>query len=93
MINCNVHAQWTLIWSDEFNENKLDDTKWIQETGGNGWGNNESQFYTAGSNNLNMDRPKRIDFPVMNTKFDGVLREEQKEIKKESLDIFKPIRF
>jgi len=56
LINCNVHAQWKLIWSDEFNENKLDDTKWIQETGGNGWGNNESQFYTAGSNNLNISQ-------------------------------------
>jgi len=51
-----VYAQWTLIWSDEFNDNKLDETKWTQETGGNGWGNNESQFYTAGSNNLNISQ-------------------------------------
>lgn len=56
LIHCNVLAQWTLIWSDEFNDNKLDETKWIQETGGNGWGNNESQFYTAGSINLNISQ-------------------------------------
>ena len=48
-----AQGQWNLIWSDEFDGSQLDGSKWIQETGGNGWGNNESQFYTSGSNNLN----------------------------------------
>jgi beta-glucanase (GH16 family) len=37
---------WRLVWSDEFNGTALDRSKWILETGGNGWGNNELQFYT-----------------------------------------------
>ncbi len=38
-------------WSDEFDENnKLDSTKWTFETGGDGWGNNELQYYTKGEN-------------------------------------------
>ena len=59
-ISCNAHAQWTLIWSDEFNESKLDENKWMQETGGNGWGNNESQYYTPGSNNLSFSQGQLI---------------------------------
>lgn len=41
--------KWTLVWSDEFDYTGLpDSTKWTAETGGNGWGNNELQYYTAG---------------------------------------------
>ncbi|MBX3252538.1 MAG: glycoside hydrolase family 16 protein [Chitinophagaceae bacterium] len=36
-----------LVWSDEFNYTGLpDSTKWSYDTGGDGWGNNEKQFYT-----------------------------------------------
>ncbi|TXF79651.1 glycoside hydrolase family 16 protein [Chryseobacterium sp.] len=36
-----------LIWSEEFNYTGLpDSTKWNYEVGGNGYGNNEAQFYT-----------------------------------------------
>lgn len=36
-----------LVWSDEFKKPGLpDSTKWAYEVGGNGWGNNERQFYT-----------------------------------------------
>ncbi|MCX8532639.1 glycoside hydrolase family 16 protein [Chryseobacterium luquanense] len=36
-----------LIWSDEFNYKGLpDSTKWNYDVGGNGYGNNEAQFYT-----------------------------------------------
>ncbi|MDG1332458.1 MAG: family 16 glycosylhydrolase [Crocinitomicaceae bacterium] len=44
------NAQWTLIWSDEFGGDALDQTKWVPETGGWGWGNNELQYYTDGDN-------------------------------------------
>ena len=38
---------WKLIWSDEFNYHGLpDSTKWNFNVGGNGWGNNEKQYYT-----------------------------------------------
>jgi hypothetical protein len=32
---------WEQVWSDEFDGNSLDESKWNYETGGNGWGNNE----------------------------------------------------
>lgn len=41
---------WKLTWSDEFNRpgaNPPDPSKWTLETGGNGWGNNELEYYTA----------------------------------------------
>jgi beta-glucanase (GH16 family) len=37
----------TLLWSDEFNYTGLPDPmKWGYDVGGNGWGNQELQFYT-----------------------------------------------
>lgn len=48
--NVNILAQQNrlrLVWSDEFNYNGLpDSTKWSYDVGGNGWGNDEKQFYT-----------------------------------------------
>ena len=41
---------WKLVWSDEFNApdgTPLDSSKWVSETGGNGWGNDELEYYTA----------------------------------------------
>lgn len=38
--------KWTLVWSDEFLGEEIDSTKWSFETGGHGFGNNESQYYT-----------------------------------------------
>lgn len=36
-----------LVWSDEFDKAGLPDpAKWAYDIGGNGWGNNELQFYT-----------------------------------------------
>lgn len=38
-------------WSDEFNNDGIPDTsKWTFETGDDGWGNNELQYYTNGKN-------------------------------------------
>jgi len=47
-------AGWTLTWSDEFagtNGASPDASKWVLETGGNGWGNNELEYYTNRSQN------------------------------------------
>ncbi|NDA64829.1 MAG: glycoside hydrolase family 16 protein, partial [Chitinophagia bacterium] len=41
----------TPIWADEFDKpGAPDPTKWSYETGGNGFGNNELQYYTPGQN-------------------------------------------
>jgi len=45
----------TEVWSDEFDTNGAPDaTKWNYDigTGSNGWGNNESQYYTDRSDNV-----------------------------------------
>ncbi len=42
-------GNWKLTWSDEFNGangSAPDATKWTAETGGNGWGNQEREYYT-----------------------------------------------
>lgn len=42
------NEEYQLVWSDEFEYNGLpDSTKWNYEVGGNGWGNNEKQFYSS----------------------------------------------
>ena len=46
---------WVLDWSDEFDGPELDRTKWVLETGGNGWGNHELEFYTARPDNVRVD--------------------------------------
>lgn len=43
---------YTLVWSDEFEKDGLDLGAWNVETGGNGWGNNEKQYYTGREENL-----------------------------------------
>jgi beta-glucanase (GH16 family) len=43
---------YALVWSDEFEKDGLpDNTKWNYDIGGNGWGNNELQYYTNRSEN------------------------------------------
>lgn len=45
---------WILTWSDEFNGPNgapVDSQKWNTATGGNGWGNNELEYYTTSIRN------------------------------------------
>ena len=43
----NDGSEWTLVWSDEFDDAGLPDTsKWAYDMGGHGWGNQELQYYT-----------------------------------------------
>ena len=60
-------GDYTLVWSDEFNGEALDETVWSYNTGGNGWGNNEKQYYT--------DRPENIR--VQNGMLEIEARKEQ----------------
>ena len=54
--------QYTLVWSDEFNETEIDLSKWTFETGnGNwGWGNGEHQYYTSREENAFIDDGKLV---------------------------------
>lgn len=45
-------GEYKLVWSDEFDGDKLDESVWNYERGGRGWGNKELQNYT--------DRPENI---------------------------------
>lgn len=49
-----LHAQttWQLIWSDEFSGTSLNTGNWSYEFGNGGWGNNEWQYYTNASENI-----------------------------------------
>jgi len=70
---------WTLVWSDEFNGpdgSSVDRTKWVVETGGNGWGNQELEYYTNRSENASVNDGKLVirALPEKYTGPDGVKR-------------------
>ena len=49
---------WVLVWSDEFNAANgaaPDPTKWMLEKGGNGFGNNELEYYTGRAQNVRQE--------------------------------------
>jgi len=49
---------WVLVWSDEFDGpsgSSVDATKWVAEVGGEGWGNQEREFYTTRPENIALD--------------------------------------
>jgi beta-glucanase (GH16 family) len=50
-------APWTLVWSDEFdgaNGSVPDPAKWTHDVGGNGWGNEELEYYTSRAENAHL---------------------------------------
>ncbi|MFZ4542899.1 MAG: family 16 glycosylhydrolase [Saprospiraceae bacterium] len=53
-ISADSYAGYKLSWSDEFNGNSLNTADWNFDigTGNNGWGNEESQYYTNESDNV-----------------------------------------
>jgi beta-glucanase (GH16 family) len=40
------NSEYTLVWSDEFNGDSVDTKSWSYNIGGEGWGNNEQEYYT-----------------------------------------------
>ena len=46
---------WKLVWSDEFNGTTIDPKNWIFDTGGNGWGNSEWEYYTGRPENARIE--------------------------------------
>ena len=72
-------SSWTLVWSDEFNGpngSPVDSSRWVAETGGKGWGNNELEFYTARPENANQQDGNLV-IKVLKEKYtgDGVTRD------------------
>jgi beta-glucanase (GH16 family) len=54
---------WVLTWSDEFDGaagSGVNPTRWVADTGGKGWGNDEREYYTAGSRNAALDGNGRL---------------------------------
>jgi beta-glucanase (GH16 family) len=69
----------TLVWSDDFNApngSPVDSSKWVLETGGNGWGNQELEYYTARPQNA-FQQGGNLVIKVLEEKYtgpDGVTR-------------------
>jgi len=52
---------WKFVWGDEFDGTQIDyANKWNVEIAGNGFGNNEAQYYTARPSNLRIENGKLI---------------------------------
>jgi beta-glucanase (GH16 family) len=70
---------WKLIWSDKFNGtdgSPVDPSRWISEVGGNGWGNDELEYYTARPQNA-VQRGGNLVIQAIEEKYtgaDGVIR-------------------
>jgi beta-glucanase (GH16 family) len=60
------------VWSDEFNGpgSAVDPTKWVLETGGNGWGNDELEYYTKRPQNAFVEDGNLV-IKVLDEKYTG----------------------
>jgi beta-glucanase (GH16 family) len=57
------NTAWTLLWGDEFTQadgSSPDSTKWTQDIGGGGWGNNELEYYTSRTNNVRVENGQLV---------------------------------
>lgn len=73
-------SPWVLTWRDEFdgaNGTAPDPSKWVADTGGNGWGNNELQSYTSRVQNVRQENGHLVIEAVKEkfTGLDGVERD------------------
>jgi beta-glucanase (GH16 family) len=70
---------WILTWSDEFSQtdgSPPDPNKWQIEAGGNGWGNDELEYYTSRPQNLEV-RSGNLEMTAVKERYtgpDGVTR-------------------
>ena len=70
---------WVLTWADEFNATNgspADTSRWTNETGGGGWGNDELEYYTARPQN-SYQQDGNLVIKVLQEKYtgsDGVTR-------------------
>jgi beta-glucanase (GH16 family) len=64
-----------LTWSDEFNGQagaRPDPAKWSFDTGGNGWGNNELQYYTSRPRNAALDGKGDLVITARRERYTGI---------------------
>lgn len=54
-VTAKADTGWNLAWSDEFNETNINTSNWKFETGGDGWGNNELEYYTNRPENARIE--------------------------------------
>ncbi|WP_017210089.1 family 16 glycosylhydrolase [Clostridium beijerinckii] len=54
-VTAKADTGWNLAWSDEFNWTSINTSNWKYETGGDGWGNNELEYYTNRSENARIE--------------------------------------
>lgn len=86
-LSCAAYAQavtpkpsWIMVWSDEFNGvngSLADASKWVADTGGRGWGNNELEYYTDRPQNAHQQDGNLV-IQVLSEKYtgtDGVTRD------------------
>jgi beta-glucanase (GH16 family) len=62
-ITASAKLDWALTWSDEFDQpdgSAPDPAKWKLETGGNGWGNRELEYYTNRPQNAHVEKGNLI---------------------------------
>ncbi len=56
LISISCHQpKWQLAWSDEFDDTAINATWWTHEIGGDGWGNNELEYYTNRPDNSRVE--------------------------------------
>jgi beta-glucanase (GH16 family) len=68
-----LSAEWTLVWNDEFNGpngSAVDSSKWVLENGGNGWGNQELEYYTSRPQN-SYQQDGALVIQVLEEKYSG----------------------
>src|ERR1700747_3908217 len=70
---------WILTWSEEFTAPDgapVDSQKWNSATGGNGWGNNELEYYTTSIHNAHQEHGSLVIEAIQEpyTGSDGVKR-------------------
>ena len=72
---------WTLVWSDEFDGPSgalLDANKWVFDLGGNGWGNQELEYYTDRPRNASLNGEGALAIQALRETYkgsDGVTRD------------------
>ncbi len=74
----NVPDDYSLVWSDEFNNSTINMDNWQYETGDGtdyglppGWGNNELQLYTESEDNSGIENDEDLSALYINALTDG----------------------
>jgi len=65
-------GSWTIVWRDEFDGpagQAPDGAHWSHEIGGNGWGNQELQYYTDSTSNTALDGEGNLVITAREEKF------------------------